>query len=185
MEQQEQSKKALWLDASWIAAISAIFVGLSALGVSVYQSYLMHEQQRMSVWPFLSPMHSDVENGYLFSVQNDGVGPALVHYVDVRLDNKPVTSWAALFSELKIPTESIGPYSTLSNRVFATGMHVQAIRLMDVASGINYRNHLHRIQLDICYCSIYQDCYQYSTHATVTTQKVERCPSFEQQVFEN
>lgn len=179
------SKKAAWLNASWIAAISAIFVGLSALGVSVYQSYLMHEQQRMSVWPFLSPMHSDVENGYLFSVQNDGVGPALVQYVDVRLDNKPVPSWSALFAELGIAAETIGSYSTLSNRVFATGMHVEAIRLTDAISGVNYRKQLHRIQIDICYCSIYHDCYQYSTHTTVTTQKVERCPAFERQVFEN
>jgi len=133
----------------------------------------------------LSPLHSDIDGGYVYSVQNDGVGPAIIRFVDIRLDNKPIEDWGDLFTELGLNKESIGPYSTLSNRVIAAGARIDAIRLSNLAAGAKYRENFNRIQIEICYCSIYQDCYQYSTARSPTTEFIASCPAYAQQTFSN
>lgn len=84
-EAAETVARALWWnDPSWLTAASAMLIGLCALAVSIYQSLLMHEQQRISVWPHVLLGHhwqrddTGMPQVYSYSVRNVGIGLARV-----------------------------------------------------------------------------------------------------------
>ena len=75
---------------------SAALVAVSALLVSMYQTKIMREQQRMSAWPYVRLIKSNVPS-YARVIDNLGLGPALVRSVVITVDGRPTTTWAAVF----------------------------------------------------------------------------------------
>ena len=73
----ESPSRRKWLDADTVTAISAVVIGVCALGVSVFQSRLMleeqrlmREQQRASVWPRLQAGTSAMNGSFSIDVLN-------------------------------------------------------------------------------------------------------------------
>ncbi len=172
-----------WRDPSWIAAIGAVMLGVSALSVSIYQSKLMHEQQRMGVWPYLTALNYDLsDDHYAFKLHNEGVGPAKIRFVEVSLDGVPQTGWPTLLEKLGLP-KTRQSYSTMANRVLPAGVQIEALQLYGAEPIQLFRSNLARLGLKLCYCSIYEDCYLYENASSETTTAVEACPATETQVF--
>lgn len=178
-----------WKDPSWIAAIGAVMLGVSALSVSIYQSLLMHEQQRMSVWPFLTVINDNSElQGKGVSrliISNDGVGPALVQHVGLWLDERPMRSWAELFNTLDPARQADMPYTTLRSRVLPAGRSIEAVIIDRAADIANLQANFARIRLDLCYCSVYQECYLLRSAVTDVTTEVPQCPAATKPAFSN
>ena len=178
-----------WKDPSWIAAIGAVMLGVSALSVSIYQSILMQEQQRMSVWPFLTVINDNSElQGKGVSrliVANDGVGPALIQHVGLWLDDKPMRTWADLFNALDPDRQADMPYTTLRNRVLPAGRSIEPVTIARAKDIENLHANFARIRLDLCYCSVYEECYVLRSAATDVTTPVEHCPAATSPPFSN
>src|SRR6185312_6024370 len=81
-----------------LAAIIAALIGLLALCVSGYTAYIQRQQVRAQVWPYLISGNNDLTQS--LTVGNKGVGPAVVHSVQVRIDGKPQTDWNHLMAAL-------------------------------------------------------------------------------------
>src|SRR5471032_2963916 len=79
----------------YLVAATAFFVSICTLGVYLYQSRLMTQQQHVSVWPYVE-WYSGNLTDYHLAAQNMGVGPAIIRKVDMRLDGKPVADMSAL-----------------------------------------------------------------------------------------
>lgn len=148
------------IDTGLLAALAAGVVGFSALGVSVYEAYLMREQQRASVWPIVEAwsFHMSGE-GFGVNVANKGIGPALLRLVEVSVEGQPKHSWGQLFGDL-LDTESVAyNMAAISGNVLAAG---EALTIFQVAPEHNskaYHDASERVSLRICYCSVFDECW--------------------------
>ena len=67
-----------------LLAFSAVFLSLAALVVSIFQTAILREQQRASVWPHLQLYRANVDSNYTLKLVNNGVGPAVIRTFSVR-----------------------------------------------------------------------------------------------------
>lgn len=148
------------LDTSLLTALAAGVVGFSALGVSVYEAYLMREQQRASVWPIVEAWSFHMsEEGFGVNVANKGIGPALLRSVELSVEGRPKHSWTQLFGDL-LGTESLSySMAAISGNVLAAG---EALTIFQVTPEYNskaYHDASERVSLRICYCSVFDECW--------------------------
>lgn len=79
----EPEKKNFW-NVDKIIGLSAIFISVMTLFVLMYQTSIMREQQRLSVFPHLSLNNSGTgTSNFSFVLHNNGIGPAFVESVCV------------------------------------------------------------------------------------------------------
>ncbi|MEM8485480.1 MAG: hypothetical protein AAF564_08010, partial [Bacteroidota bacterium] len=107
-----------------IVAAAAVFVGICALGVSLYQASIMRAQQeelsiqrRAEAWPHLEFGKGYNTRGFQFVLVNQGIGPAKIESIQLTLDGKPYTSWVTLFSEILPDSSFSGLQSHMGGRV--------------------------------------------------------------------
>jgi hypothetical protein len=144
-----------------VVALAAIVISLFTLGVLVYQSGIMREQQRVSVWPHLEWMPSWNPAYLHVDVTNKGVGPALVKRAILRLDDRELTGFAEVLAQLPAAAGRSFTYATVENRVLAAGESIRAFAVEDsvtVAALLAFLE-THQLDFEICYCSIYGDCW--------------------------
>ncbi|PKL96031.1 MAG: hypothetical protein CVV18_03195, partial [Gammaproteobacteria bacterium HGW-Gammaproteobacteria-8] len=97
MKQQEtKPARRRWPSPEMITALSAILIGICALGVSLYETTLIRQAQKGSAWPYLGGGYGYNREGFRYFVENAGVGPAKIEYIRVTLDDSPVRSWEEL-----------------------------------------------------------------------------------------
>ncbi|MBI3131125.1 MAG: hypothetical protein HYZ13_07190 [Acidobacteria bacterium] len=160
----------------YLLAATALFVSLSTLGVYAYQAKVMKEQQHVSVWPYVEWSTGNL-TGFRITVENKGVGPALIRSVAMSVDGKRVTNNRELLTAVLGPEWTMPGLinSSLHDRVLAAGGEITPITITDVTAGRAFEAELrkHAFQLSITYCSIYGDCW-----VTDGTQ-VKRLPKVE------
>jgi len=82
-----------------LLGISATFLSLAALVVSVFQTKIAREQQQASVWPYLQTDKNHIENEFSLELTNAGVGPAIIRHVEVRYQGKSFVNHNVLFRQ--------------------------------------------------------------------------------------
>ena len=155
--------------AQW-GALTALGISALALAVGAYQTRLMQTQARASVWPYVvigfNYADSGEHQGFELHVENNGVGPAIVQSTVVKLDGKPMKHWNDVIGDLEEHRAGQSAQASLS------GLHgivippstnrdtdVAAIHTTDAALGKLLYEARDRLSIDICYCSIYDDCW--------------------------
>lgn len=170
----------------------ALAASVFALALGAYQTRLMQTQARAGVWPYLSIGYTYSNNvdrdAFIWTVNNNGVGPARVESVKVSLDDKPMRDWAQMLVALgadstvsSMATSSIGgeviPPST--NRETT----VAPIRLNERTVAKLFKAAEHRFRMDICYCSVYEDCWIAHWQQS-RVDAVDRCPAGDADEFQ-
>jgi hypothetical protein len=156
--------------AQW-SALMALGISALALAVGAYQTRLMQTQARASVWPYLVSGFNYADFGerlgFELHIQNNGVGPAIVQSTVVKLDGKPVKHWNDVIETLMkghAGETAHASFSGLHGIVVPPSTNretdVPAIRTSDAALGKALYEATDRLGVDICYCSIYDDCWQ-------------------------
>lgn len=155
--------------AQW-SALTALGISALALAVGAYQTRLMQTQARASVWPYVvigfNYASFGPRQGFELHVQNNGVGPAIVQSVLVKLDGKPFKHWNDIIAELKKghEGETHAALSGLHGIVIPPSTNrdtdVLAVQTTDEDLGKVLYEARERLGIDICYCSIYDDCWQ-------------------------
>lgn len=161
-----------------LLGISATFLSLAALIVSIVQTRIAREQQHASVWPRLDLEADVLERNFSLSVGNQGVGPAIVKSVDITYRGKTYPSLLKLFVEQTGPlngnffTGELTPEAVLKAgdmySLYALSRNDEAMsnRLKAVVndSSMHYR---------IVYSDIYNNCWVYDQgHIT----PLDNCP---------
>jgi hypothetical protein len=145
----------------------ALTVSVFALALGAWQTRLMQGQARASVWPFLSIGYSYSSNtdtdGFVWHVDNNGVGPARIEAVTLTLDGKPMKSWTQVLKALGA-TGSINVSTTsFKGDVIPPSLNrettINAIRVHQREIATLFKNAVDRFKMDICYCSVYDDCW--------------------------
>lgn len=85
-------------------AVAATIVSVCALGATLYQTILMRQQQHATVWPRLQLLHGWSREGaapfYRLTLENVGVGPAIIRKISIRHRNKSYKDFARLASAI-------------------------------------------------------------------------------------
>ena len=148
-----------------LVALVAVLISFVTLFVYVYQSSLMATQQKMSVWPHLTFGPSWGQQYLQLNLINKGVGPAIIKEVEVRFGQKQLQGIHEVMAQLPDTLQSEYSYSSLwPGQVLMAGETIRLFELDDPAT-ITYLLGLiqeKQIEIVICYCSIYEDCWRSS-----------------------
>ncbi len=152
-----------FLKPEMIMAMAAVVMSVCALVVSVVQVRIMREQQKAAVWPYPEIGFSYNEEGLMLSFTNKGIGPALVKTVEITLDGEIKKQWPEVLAAIltEVPNYS---YSTIRDRVFPAEKGVRVLLLPSGPDALKVRDALRsgavRLGFLICYCSVYDDCWE-------------------------
>ena len=157
------------LQPDMIVAICAVIVGLCALGVSFYQTLIMREQQRelseqrrAEMWPNVEMGVSNQGETVYFLVVNSGIGPARIESIRLRHKGVPFQAWGPFIEGLlKEETQYGYQQSQMSNRVLPAGETIEGLVLKGELA-LLVGEAFYDIEAEICYCSIYSDCWVYA-----------------------
>ena len=174
---------------------AAVFISFCAFFVSIYQTSvlkmqtdIMNEQKEAAVWPRLFTARNTGSNLHQFTLQNDGVGPALIKYVEVTMDGTSYKRWGDMFYVLNDSCEARIAISMINNRVIKSGESVVLCNLIDndLINIINTKRP--KFDIDIYYESVYGRLWrlhQSSSSKFATPELVDRYPVNSEREFMN
>jgi hypothetical protein len=151
-----------------VGSIVAVAVSVFALALGAYQTRLMQSQARASVWPYLSIGYTYSSNtdkdAFIWTVNNNGVGPAKVESVVLTLDDKPMKNWEEVFGVLGVTSASLSTaMSSLGGEVIPPNTNrettIQPIKINERSVAKLFKAAEHRFRMDVCYCSVYDECW--------------------------
>lgn len=150
-----------------LISMLALAVSVFALAVGAWQTRLMQSQARASVWPYLAIGYtytSNVDtNGFIWTIDNNGVGPARVQSVTVGLDGKPMRNWDEVIAALGMRERPSTATTSFAGAVIPPNTNrettVAAIRVHGRELATLFKDAIGRFSMDICYCSVYDDCW--------------------------
>lgn len=152
------------INPEWVVAISAVIISLCALGVSIFQTRIMKQQQAHSVWPHLQVYNSNL-NGLELTLENKGVGPALVNEVEYSFDGKTTHKINELIEMIFAADGTVSPDSTINFRYSHIENLVLAPNDSHLLLDIKYpeakivNRAFDKIGFRLCYCSIEEECW--------------------------
>jgi hypothetical protein len=177
--------------------IIATLVGVSALFVSGYTAHVQRQQVRAAVWPILE-FNTSNEPMIKFTLDNKGVGPAIIRHVVVTVDGQPVRNWQEAIEKLLGPDPLLlGVHdhykfseSTMSGHVLAANQSIDIMvphddngGPLDSAHGGPLWDKMNkeraRVSVEICYCSTLGDCWLLRSdgNASSTNSEASGCPA--------
>lgn len=159
------------MTASDIIATSAAIIALASLYVAIQQTALTRTHNRLSVRPFLEIYRKQFDNEPIeYSVENRGIGPAIIKSFHVLVDDKEVAapdgnSIYAAMDKLSFDRSIVGGHLFGSNEVLKAGQEIVVVRFP--TSGDDQSLHkellgkLPRMKFKIRYESIYEEKYEH------------------------
>jgi hypothetical protein len=179
---KKQQKKKKKLSAEMITAISAVFIGVCAIGISLYETSLIRQAQKGSVWPALGGGYSYNQDGFSYLFENAGVGPAIIEYIVLTVDGEPVENWSQFFDKLGI---DIGNYlvTQASGRIISPQSRVDILSIPPQENIDEFARQQSRVDVEVCFCSVYDDCWVITM--TERAKEVANCNTDGRLVFIN
>lgn len=162
-----------------ILSIAGIVVAACALAITFYQVHVMRTQAAIAVWPHIDQSNYTSPNKYERVISNDGLGPAVIRYLDVEVDGRTVHSWKAAVIHLVAKGSAPGLNFTQSDLPPGTVLLQGKTRtVLDItgAAGGYASKHWDSLETRVCYCSLYGECWM-SLSGTSVSHRVEHCPN--------
>lgn len=166
-----------------LVAYSAVFISACALFVSFYEARIMRRWQQASLWPRIQIGESYSTRGpetqdYFIIVGNSGVGPADIKGVQVDVGGKAYDSWKQAFSALlgeDVPKDFNG-FSEINGNVLPPNNATRAFSLNMGGYYARIMAERHRLDVKICYCDVFDNCWITTLRNHRTTTPVDACP---------
>jgi hypothetical protein len=111
-----------------ITAIYAIFIGICAIGISLYKTSLIRQAQKGTVWPFIGGGYSYNADGFSYLMENAGVGSAKIQYIFFTVDGEPIEDWSQYFQKLDLSMKNY-LVTQASGRVIAPQQTVEILEV--------------------------------------------------------
>lgn len=166
-------------DPEFWMALAALLVSALALLTSLFQASIQRNQERAMVWPHVSAGARYSGEGFAFVAKNKGLGPALVHQMELRIDGQLTPDWTAALDRLLGPKHGYDWDQVSSNDLAGTILGADESRVLfripwDARTREVFGSG-RRIEASICYCSFLRECWR--STLGLDHQRVEHCPS--------
>lgn len=161
-----------------LLGISATFLSLAALIVSVFQTKIAREQQQASVWPRVAASSGVLDLNFIYVVTNQGVGPAIVKSIETFYKGRKYATLPMLLREQTGHLNGGFVYGSLEPEdVLKAGDEYEMFKLMrndeplsdKLAKVVNDSSFHFRIR----YADIYGNCWQLDNNKVT---ELGRCP---------
>lgn len=176
-----------------LLALSNLFVSAPAFLISIGVAYFTFVQaeatekmQVASVWPRVTYTTSNqTEDGtprITLSLENKGVGPAMIRGLEVRMDDRPYVGFRDILGACCTDRPEDVPLGigTVNGEVLRPGeeMHFAILPFDQGFAGEWQRFNEARLNLRVraCYCSVFEDCW-IDTWERADPQPVDQCPT--------
>jgi len=180
MTEESPRKKAI--QPEMLVGLSAVFIGVCALVVSLYEASLMREEQRASVLPIIELARShytkeDSPDKWRLSLhaENVGIGPALIGDFRVTVDGKAHPTWRSAFTALLGDDVQLSyGQSTINGRTIPADRMITMFELSNTEIATDIMANFDRLNFEACYCSVFDECWKtdyatgFSESASVT-----------------
>jgi hypothetical protein len=162
-------------------AVAALVVSISAVAVGLYEAALQRRHDRAEVWPRIELTTFTAPGGATLSVENTGIGPALIKSVAVTVDGKRSHNWNEVLTTLLGHTPQ-APFSnsTISESALRPGNKVTMLGVPNADMPPAFWASIGRVGVAICYGSVFDELWQLSDssigHRT-RWERVTECPA--------
>lgn len=168
-----------------VTALTAVVVGVGAIGVSMYETLLIRQQLKGSAWPHLEIGYSATPERFVYLLTNTGVGPARIRHAEVTVDDELASDWPTVFRRLALEVD----LNTMSRSFISTrgamppgdGMVVLELGNAQPLEGMLQQ--MGRVDIAVCYCSVYDDCWVAALRQEPSPARA--CPNDEARRFRN
>jgi hypothetical protein len=160
-------------------AVAALIVSVSAVVVGLYEASLQRFHDRAEVWPRLEIGVFTRGDGASVSLENTGIGPAIVESTIVTLDGQPQHNWTDILRKLN-DTEPVPPSNySVTGHGFRPGDHVDMVGMPVVDVPHPFWSAIAHVGVSVCYRSVFdQRWIVESKHLGngIAWRDVKRCP---------
>lgn len=149
----------------------AVMLSIAALVVTIIEANTTRSAAKASVWPSVSVEVSYSSAGFSYETINRGVGPAKVRSIEITYDDAPYADYVTLVEAVLGPEDAFG-YDRIratnpDRRVISPGEEVNLFAVdWDPASRRLSEAFTDGLAIELCYCSIYDDCWKTRLGAT-------------------
>ena len=154
-----------------ILTFTALFISCLALIVSILQTNILQKQSQAAVWPRVDLLDSSSGKHFELYVSNQGVGPAIVSYIEYAYEDTIFNSLPKLVSHVgrlkakadERENEQIPLNFTfaeiIEGRVIKPGESIKIFNAKDSFTVYLGWEYLYDVKYRIDYCSIYDNCW--------------------------
>ncbi len=164
---------------SWDTTLA--FLAVVAASIAATAAVWSNLQQRqhlvMSARPHLGVGFGMNKEGSGWTVHNPGPGPAFVEWMQVTVDGKRQRDWPGVFEALELPRPAHAhPMYLHQGSVLPAGFKKDLfwIDTSDAADMLSRRDVSTRVDIRVCYCSAYDECWQ-AVAGAVTPPVLDTC----------
>lgn len=168
-----------------LVGLSAVFIGVCALFVSLYEAQLMRQEQRAAVVPILelarSYYRSTDEDGVTrwrlkLHAENVGIGPAHVRSFAVSVDGEQHVTWrSAVRALLDTDADIAYGHSTINGRTIPPDRIIEMFDVTDSEVSGKIIGEFSRLDFEACFCSVFDECWTTSYRTFGQAERVEAC----------
>jgi hypothetical protein len=168
-----------------MVGLTALIVSVVSLFIAVRQTQVMDKQLAASVWPALQYYTSNMRNGepvITMSIENVGIGPARIRSFSVWRNGVRIDDPNALMRECCATNgESFNTiHSFVTGRIMRPGQEVTFLTLpfdsLQPHIFERFNRTRNEIEARICFCSVLDDCWQFSSTSQTEPKSVSTCP---------
>ncbi|NBC25731.1 MAG: hypothetical protein GVY08_07790 [Bacteroidetes bacterium] len=170
-------------------ALSAVVLSVCGLFISIYETSLIRAQQRASVWPNVEIQPSLRSDSLKIFVVNSGIGPARIMNAFLTYQDSVQEDWFDVVGEFDFsPDETTDYHSLIKGRVLPPNSGQELIfRITSIAESqeSNLAMQMGRaileknMDINICYCSVYDECWTTRLSHLIDRSNGEQIPSRE------
>ena len=171
-------------------ALSAVVLSVCGLFISIYETSLIREQQRASVWPNVEIQPSIRNDSLKIFVQNSGIGPARIMNASVSYQGEVKDNWADVINSFNFRSDEMSDYQSLIQgsvlppdseqemifRVASSAENPQTNLAIQIGRSILQEN----LNITICYCSVYDECWTTQLSHLIKKTNGEQVPTREE-----
>jgi hypothetical protein len=147
-----------WPLERWIS-LSAVVISVCAFALAIQQGCRQREHDRLTLLPhvFLTVIYN--QSGVDFALGNPGGGPAIVHWFVASVDGEPHASWSSFTNRLGFSSSSYGFRIPSPGDFLRPGHEGVFLHIDSGPDAARLLRGLDRIELSLCYCSLYDECW--------------------------
>ena len=143
-----------------ITSWSSVSVALFALMLAIYSARQTRNTTHLSVRPYVQLSFAFTDHGAGWRYRNLGLGPGLVESFEVSLDGQRLRTWNDLYKKLGLtgPMTFSVPGPGNMSVPYKTGDDTEVFWVTPADSD-KLTSSAQRVQINTCYCSLYEDCW--------------------------
>ncbi|MEO0725034.1 MAG: hypothetical protein AAFZ63_10865 [Bacteroidota bacterium] len=173
------------IDSNFIIAASAVVISLCALLVSLQEVRIMRQQQKATMFPFVTASRAYNNDGFRLEVRNSGTGLAKINSVLITDGEEYYTNWLEVI-EAYLPDSLVFGYdklkmNTINGLIITPNESVNLFSVLWSPATRMLEERTRNLQLIICYSSLLDD--HWKLEDGVQQPIAEPCDRIEEQEF--